>query len=436
MTEDGFERLVAAWLEVDGPQHVPIGLAEAAFASAQGIGQRRGLRAIISGPGTWPARRGPTGRLWAPQVTRAALVGLVVIAIIGASLFVASRLQKTVLPRFLGEVSPTGSMGQPRVQPKLTLLADGTVLVSGGAGLGEVVSAELYDPSTGSFVSVGSMGLGSARGRVDAQVRLADGRVLVVGSTGGDAAGVWPYVPFALVYEPSTRSFIPTSEPLSLTVGLGHRNAVVLADGRVRFDGGPEIGGTVWFDPVSGSFTEPDIAAAREDAFPVPASVSAPVAVRLHDDRRLVTGTGADFHTYAFIYDSANRSTTDLGQPPLVAGDQPEATVLSDGRVLILGDWSALFDPVTAQFVALDGDADRFVGMTIDGRAVLASDTDGDQAPGRIWIFDPRTPTMTPLDATLPVDCCTAWTSLSDGRLLGVGGSKGEEPSGTALIIR
>ncbi len=50
-TEDPFDRLVATWLERDGPQHAPAGLAEAAFATARGAGQRRGLRAALTGPG-------------------------------------------------------------------------------------------------------------------------------------------------------------------------------------------------------------------------------------------------------------------------------------------------------------------------------------------------------------------------------------------------
>ena len=49
-----------------------------------------------------------------------------------------------------GTFSPTGSMLDKRVSHTATLLRDGIVLVAGG-GTTPLASAELYDPSTGTF---------------------------------------------------------------------------------------------------------------------------------------------------------------------------------------------------------------------------------------------------------------------------------------------
>jgi len=431
-TTDPFERLVATWLEREGPQQAPAGLAEAAFASARGAGQRRGLQATLTGPGGWPARTAALGWPALSPVLRIALVGLAVLATVGASLLVASRLQKPAPLHLLGVVEPTGSMDQPRFQPQATLLLDGTVLVTGGAGDLEVLSAELYDPGKGVFEPVGSMGTGSARARVVSQVRLSDGRVLVVGSTGGDHAGLWPYTRFALLYDPSTRSFSPATQALDPAFEFEGLTAEILSDGRVRWGGGPGSNRTVWYDPKTGSFSGTETTAVD----PAPDVTTA--RVWLDDGRQLLIGYLPNLHPNASIYDPATGSLTNLEAPPIIAGSQQEATVLPDGRVLLLDGLVTLFDPTTEQFTALDAAADHFAAWTADGRAVLTDQAGwGFGATGQtnLWIFDPATDTVT-AGARVPDTCCTAWTSLSDGRVLGVGGLAGEHPSGTAVIVR
>ncbi len=53
--------------------------------------------------------------------------------------------------------SATGSMGTARLWHSATLLRTGKVLVAGGGVAGEIGTAELYDPATGSWSTTGSL---------------------------------------------------------------------------------------------------------------------------------------------------------------------------------------------------------------------------------------------------------------------------------------
>jgi hypothetical protein len=102
-----------------------------------------------------------------------------------------------------GTFSQTGSMNAGRQQHTATLLRDGRVLVAGGYEYDgvhwNVLSAtELYDPGTGKFSPIGSMG----QPRMEQTATLLDdGRVLIAGGLGiGNAGDVG--LTSAVLYQP------------------------------------------------------------------------------------------------------------------------------------------------------------------------------------------------------------------------------------------
>jgi hypothetical protein len=105
-----------------------------------------------------------------------------------------------------GTFSATGSMARRPAKQTATILVDGRVLIAGGndTGAASVASAELYDPTTGTFSTTGSM----AKTRtLHAATVLADGRVLVIGGTshGWDFLGT--FLASAEIYDPATGTF-------------------------------------------------------------------------------------------------------------------------------------------------------------------------------------------------------------------------------------
>ncbi len=134
-------------------------------------------------------------------------------------------------------LSVAASLAQGRAGHTVTQLADGRVLVAGGADVNLVVlsSAELYDAATGAWTTVGS--LGTARVGHSAAL-LPDGRVLVVGGTTDVTDPVTAAISSLKTteyFDPATLAFM--AGPSLARPHAGH-SAATLASGDVLIAGG------------------------------------------------------------------------------------------------------------------------------------------------------------------------------------------------------
>ena len=226
-----------------------------------------------------------------------------------------------------GTFSATGSMTVARLFHTATLLGSGKVLLAGGmndGGLGSlsegpgapVVTAELYDPATGTFATTGNMTAGMAN---HTATLLPNGKVLLVG--GGNAQ----------LYDAATGTFATTGTTPPLRYGHA---AALLPSGQVLLTGG-EIAGyesslvsAELYDPKLGSFSPTgSMTLARYR----------PTATLLPSGQVLIVG-GATYQASgtAELYDPTTGTFAPTGNLS-VSRAEHTATLLPSGRVLVAG---------------------------------------------------------------------------------------------------
>lgn len=202
-----------------------------------------------------------------------------------------------------GTFAPAGHMTAAREGHTATLLANGKVLITGGSTQSAPrADAELFDPITGTFTATGAMAM--ARFFHTATL-LSSGKVLIAGGAPGTAA--------AELYDPSTGTFAATG---SMTTVRYDHTATLLADGRVLICGGGGNNGAILasadlYDPVSGTFSGTgNLVTAR----------AAHAAVLLRDGTVLVAGGRAQstssYHlslAYAEVFDPSTGAFAETG---------------------------------------------------------------------------------------------------------------------------
>lgn len=196
------------------------------------------------------------------------------------------------------------------------------------------------------------------------------------------------------------------------------------------------------------------------------------VAVRLHDGTVLVAGGSGPIGLVAdtWLYDPVRNTWTKAGSMRIVT-DQPSFTVLTDGRVLVVGGLvpldqpiqlsngetineepiaaAELFDPQTRTW-SLAGELSAARGFVTlislpDGAALAAGGCSGlgffagavfQQGTGEAFrtadVFDPQKLSWTPTTSMPATRCGSTGVSLPDGRAFIAGGDQGTAP--TAVI--
>jgi len=246
-----------------------------------------------------------------------------------------------------GTFSPTASMSVSRTDATASLLSDGDVLVAGGLdGSRQLSSAELYDPTSGSWSTTASMTV--ARSGQTATV-LADGDVLIAGggcngsAYGCDAGSFLGTLRSAELYDPSTGTWSKTG---SMHVGRQYQTATLLSDGDVLVAGGfvscdddfcLDTTTAELYDPTTGRWKMTGSMRGPREQF---------TATLLGDGDVLVAG-GLNAANYnlagmksADLYDPTTGTWTRTGSMAFARYGQT-ATLLSDGTVLVAGGTTA-----------------------------------------------------------------------------------------------
>jgi len=265
-------------------------------------------------------------------------------------------------------------------------------LIAGGYTGDYLDSAELYDPATGKFTSAGKM-VTPRSGHV--ATLLNNGKVLLAGGVGTG----WTFLADAELFDPNTNTFTATG---GMTTARESHTATLLKDGRVLITGG-------------------------------------------HKDRR----ANITIYTSAEIYNPASGTFTAAGNLT-VKRHKHDATLLADGRVLIVGGSderdsngayrnAEVFDPANGSFRAVKNkmNAPRYKlqGTTIllkNGKVLIAG------GANRAEVFDPATNTFSFAQGDMGTELLfSTATLLNNGQVLITGGYHlGNIVSNNAWIYR
>ena len=317
-----------------------------------------------------------------------ALAGLISVATL---VLIPARLvsAQAVAPSW----SYTGNLNAARSDVPVTLLPNGKVLIAGG-NFDSVLTAELYDPATGTWRRTGSLSTNPPPQRHNTATLLPNGKVLVAGGSEDDSAfysaglydpdtGTWSItgrlntaresytatllpngkvlvaggsddnfnsLMSAELYDPATGRWSSTG---SLHTARVSHTATLLANGQVLVDGGFDGGvygpdqtldSAELYDPATGTWSSTgNLNTAR----------GAHTATLLLSGKVLVAGGSGANSRYnslnsAELYNPATGAWSTTANLVTARGASHTATLLPGGKVLVVGGDSAeLYDPTT-----------------------------------------------------------------------------------------
>jgi hypothetical protein len=322
----------------------------------------------------------------------------------------------------------TGSLATARLYHSATLLPNGKVLVAGGIDSTFnriVVSAELYDPASGTWTGTGDMYQGGLAAHT--AILLPNGKVLAA------AGGVFSEVAFqnsdkAELYNPASGTWTSTGPH----VQTYNRSATLLLNGNVLLAGGDSqldnngFASAELYDPASETSTPTgSLGTAR----------SHHMTTLLPNGKVLVTGgydSSGNFTTSAELYDPASGTWTATGGLN-AARIGHTATLLANGKVLVVGGRNSsgglasaeLYDPASGAWTATGSLTTARVGHTATllptGKVLLAGGTNGGVLASA-ELYDPASGAWTATGSLTTARVGHTATLLSNGNVLFAGG--------------
>jgi hypothetical protein len=229
-----------------------------------------------------------------------------------------------------GTFSLTGSLITPRAQHAATLLPSGQVLITGGIGAnGFISTAELYDPVAGTFSAAGTMIYASGW---NTSTVLSTGQVVIVGgAVPSEELGPPTSLNTAEIFDPSTETFSAAGKEEFSPV---EQTATLLQSGEVFVGNGPT---SQIYNPSTNQFS-----AAQDPSLGMYARIAQIAALLLNGQVIEAGGT-----TISPLTPNPYDLTSDLYDPianQIVAGDNmrmprvsPTASTLANGNVMIVG---------------------------------------------------------------------------------------------------
>jgi hypothetical protein len=319
--------------------------------------------------------------------------------------------------------NPAASMSRYRYYHAATLLPSNRVLVTGGNSSGGVTNTtETYDPGTDTWLPSANMSVPRAS---HTATRLPSGRVLVAG--GHTSASVHAS---AELYNANTNTFTPTGA--MVTPRRGHQ-ALMLLNGQVLAVAGYRD--NTWNSPLrSAELYNPSTG--RWTATGSLSAASGDVSATLLEDGRVLVINDDGALAAAEIYTPATGTWTRVSDPPAFYG---HAAVLTDfGAVLATGQENIWYDAGAWLYFPEDDyweyvsqtSAPRRRGHSLtllpSGRVLVARGTRV-QTGGNTELWDPQSWGLYLMQNDQPTTGHTA-TLLRTGGVLVVGGTSQEEP--------
>lgn len=329
----------------------------------------------------------------------------------------------------------TGSMTTGRESHTATLLSNGNVLVAGGdnGNLVTLSSAELYNPSTATFRATGNM---TTAREDDTATLLNNGEVLIAGGfTYGSCCASYSS---AELYNPTTGTFTATG---SMIYPRDEHMATLLTNGKILITGGWDpndnpLAPAEIYNPAAGKFTAAgNMTTARLDH----------TATLLPNGKVLIAGgfnSSLTIVASAELYDPAAGTFTATGNMT-AARAQHTATVLTNGKVLIAGgdnngsvlSSAELYDPATGTFTAtgsmITACSVQTATLLGNGEVLIAGGANPNGAPlSTAELYDPAAATFTATGSMTTIRVVDTATLLNNGEVLITGG---QGPLGVAL---